>query len=70
MPVHLTTSDLPAWLVALIAFGFGAIWGSFFNVAIHRWPLGLSVVKPPSHCPHCHAWNSFVEERVGPAADR
>ena len=21
-------------------------------------------------CPHCHAWNSFVEERVGPAADR
>jgi lipopolysaccharide biosynthesis regulator YciM len=21
-------------------------------------------------CPHCHAWNSFVEERVGPSADR
>ena len=19
-------------------------------------------------CPHCHEWNTFVEERVGPAA--
>jgi len=55
LPVHLTTSDLPSWLVALIAFGFGAIWGSFFNVAIYRWPLGLSVVRPPSHCPYCRA---------------
>jgi leader peptidase (prepilin peptidase)/N-methyltransferase len=53
--VYLTTSDLPPWLVALIAFGFGAIWGSFFNVAIYRWPLGMSVVKPPSHCPYCRA---------------
>ena len=53
--MNLTTSDLPPWLVALIAFWFGAIWGSFFNVAIYRWPLGLSVVKPPSHCPHCRA---------------
>ena len=21
-------------------------------------------------CPHCHEWNSFIEERVGPAAER
>ena len=21
-------------------------------------------------CPHCHEWNTFVEERVGPAAGR
>ncbi|HMI91704.1 MAG TPA: prepilin peptidase, partial [Polyangiales bacterium] len=53
--MNLTTSDLPPWLVALIAFGFGAIWGSFFNVAIYRWPLGLSVVRPASHCPYCRA---------------
>jgi leader peptidase (prepilin peptidase)/N-methyltransferase len=38
-----------------MAFLFGACWGSFFNVAIYRWPLGLSVVTPPSHCPSCNA---------------
>lgn len=41
--------------IAAIAFVFGAIWGSFFNVAIYRWPRGLSVVRPASHCPYCRA---------------
>jgi leader peptidase (prepilin peptidase)/N-methyltransferase len=51
----LYVSDLPGWLIALTAFAFGACWGSFFNVAIYRWPRGLSVVRPPSHCPRCRA---------------
>ncbi len=46
-------ADLAPWLVRAVAFVFGAVWGSFFNVAIHRWPRGLSVVSPPSHCPAC-----------------
>lgn len=46
-------SDLPAWAIRLVAFVFGALWGSFFNVAIYRWPRDMSVVSPPSHCPHC-----------------
>ncbi len=46
-------SDVPAWFVLGAAFCFGACWGSFFNVAIYRWPRGLSVVTPPSHCPKC-----------------
>lgn len=52
---ELIVADLPSWLVSLIAFFFGICWGSFFNVAIYRWPLGLSVVTPPSHCPSCQA---------------
>jgi len=47
--------DLPVWLVRVTALLFGSLWGSFFNVAIYRWPRGMSVVKPPSHCPSCGA---------------
>ena len=39
------------WCVVL--FVFGAVVGSFLNVCIHRLPLGLSIITPPSHCPHC-----------------
>lgn len=46
-------SDLPPWLIRASAFAFGALWGSFFNVAIYRWPREMSVVTPASHCPHC-----------------
>ena len=38
-----------------MAFVFGAIWGSFFNVAIYRWPRDESVVRPASKCPGCGA---------------
>lgn len=47
--------ELPRWFVWVVAFGWGAAWGSFFNVAIYRWPRGMSVVTPPSHCPQCGA---------------
>lgn len=48
-------AEVPRWFVWMVAFGWGAAWGSFFNVAIYRWPRGMSVVKPASHCPNCKA---------------
>lgn len=51
----LLASDLPVSLARGAAFVFGALWGSFFNVAIYRWPRAMSVVRPPSHCPACGA---------------
>jgi len=55
-------SEIPRWFVSLAAFAWGAAWGSFFNVAIYRWPRGMSVVSPPSHCPGCgtaiRAWQN------------
>lgn len=55
--------EVPRWFVWLFAFGWGAAWGSFFNVAIYRWPRGMSVVTPRSHCPACGspipAWSNL-----------
>ncbi|MEM1417504.1 MAG: prepilin peptidase [Myxococcota bacterium] len=51
--MDLTIGDVPAWGLRVFAFVFGALWGSFWNVAIYRWPREMSVVSPPSHCPAC-----------------
>ena len=52
----------PEWTLG-VAFLWGAIWGSFFNVVIHRLPSGASLSRPPSHCPTCEntlkAWHNI-----------
>src|SRR6266446_1131758 len=46
-------SAVPFHFWSVTFFALGSIVGSFLNVCIHRMPYGLSVVAPPSHCPHC-----------------
>jgi leader peptidase (prepilin peptidase)/N-methyltransferase len=47
--------ELSPVILRSLWFVWGALWGSFFNVAIYRWPREMSVVSPPSHCPACGA---------------
>ncbi len=44
---------MPMWYWLIVSGAFGAILGSFFNVLIVRMPQGLSLIRPPSHCPQC-----------------
>jgi leader peptidase (prepilin peptidase)/N-methyltransferase len=54
--IAITPLELPfleiAIIVAIILF-FGGSIGSFLNVVVYRVPMGLSIVRPGSHCPRC-----------------
>jgi len=54
VPVEPTLVELllSPWL-RIAAFLWGALWGSFANVLIHRLPAGESIVSPRSRCPGC-----------------
>lgn len=39
----------------------GLAWGSFINVVIYRLPRGISLIRPPSSCPHCKKKIKFYD---------
>ncbi|MCE5333499.1 MAG: prepilin peptidase [Desulfobacteraceae bacterium] len=41
------------FMVQIFALMLGCCLGSFYNVVIHRLPLGQSIVSPGSRCPGC-----------------
>ncbi|NCC26541.1 MAG: prepilin peptidase, partial [Deltaproteobacteria bacterium] len=45
--------SLPPAFTALAGLILGLALGSFYNVCIHRYLAGMSIVTPPSHCPGC-----------------
>ena len=46
-------AQVPFHFWSVVFFVFGSMVGSFLNVCIYRMPRDISVVTPPSHCPHC-----------------
>ena len=44
---------MPEVWIPWVAGLFGLALGSFLNVCTLRWPVGQSVVRPPSKCPGC-----------------
>ncbi len=46
--------EIPIWYAAILFAVLGACVGSFYNVIVYRMPRGISLVSPPSFCPHCH----------------
>lgn len=42
-----------AAVTSVIVFALGASIGSFLNVIVYRLPAKLSILWPPSRCPHC-----------------
>ena len=52
---HAVQTPQHPWLFPVVAALFGAVFGSFLNVVIHRLPAGESLAFPGSHCPRCGA---------------
>lgn len=55
----------PHWVWLTFITILGANVGSFLNVVIYRLPAGISLVTPPSRCPHCeHQLSMWRMENV------
>ncbi len=46
-------AQVPPHFWTAVFFVLGCVVGSFLNVCIYRLPREESIIRPPSHCPHC-----------------
>jgi leader peptidase (prepilin peptidase)/N-methyltransferase len=53
MPLAALPPEALDWLLGVWLFVLGGAVGSFLNVVIYRLPLGMSLLRPGSHCPAC-----------------
>jgi leader peptidase (prepilin peptidase)/N-methyltransferase len=53
--------EVPSSIAYVYAVLLGLFGGSFLNVVIYRAPRGMSVARPPSHCPACQAPVKFYD---------
>lgn len=60
-PTAIVLRDSVDPVLASAIFVLGLAFGSFLNVCIYRLPLGLSVVRPGSACPHCKRPIAFYD---------
>ncbi len=49
------------YLIFILVFIIGTVFGSFYNVVGYRLPKGESIVMPPSHCPNCNTRLGVLE---------
>ncbi|MDY6936671.1 MAG: prepilin peptidase [Cyanobacteriota bacterium] len=49
----MSADELSAGFAFGLVFILGSAIGSFLNVVVYRLPAGLSLLWPPSRCPHC-----------------
>ncbi len=61
MEMETIFQEIPKWYFVVTAAVFGAVWGSFANVVIVRWPLEQSVLRPASHCMACGSKVRFFD---------
>lgn len=43
------------WFKVITGTTIGLVLGSFATMLAYRLPRGISIISPPSHCPHCKA---------------
>lgn len=46
-------AEVTPWFMPLLAIVLGGVFGSFLTCALYRVPRGISLWRPPSHCPRC-----------------